>query len=155
NQMTARELAKLALYVIKEYPQYYAYFAQKEFKYRSYNFRNINPLLNASIPADGLKLGFTDGVGYGVAASAVRDGRRLVAVMNGFESDRDRREETLKFLSWGFVAFKPYKVFDIEEVIGEARVWGGQKWSVPVKTKSEVKILLPIAAKDQRIKAQI
>src|SRR5215468_1513126 len=99
NQMTARELAKLALYVIKEYPQYYAYFAQKEFKYRSYNFRNINPLLNASIPADGLKLGFTEGVDYGVAASAMKDGRRLVAVMNGLESDRERREETLKFLS--------------------------------------------------------
>jgi D-alanyl-D-alanine carboxypeptidase (penicillin-binding protein 5/6) len=155
NRMTARELARLALYVIKEYPQYYTYFAQKEFKYRSYNFRNINPLLNASLPADGLKLGFTEGAGYGVAASAVRDGRRLVAVMNGFESDRDRREETLKFLSWGFVAFKPYKVFDKEEVVGETRVWGGRKWSVPVKTKSEVKILLPVAAKDLRIKAQI
>jgi serine-type D-Ala-D-Ala carboxypeptidase (penicillin-binding protein 5/6) len=155
NQMTARELAKLALYVIKEYPQYYTYFAQKEFKYRTFNFRNINPLLNASLPADGLKLGFTEGVGYGVAASAVKDGRRLVAVMNGFESDRDRREETLKFLSWGFVAFKPYKVFDKDEVVGEARVWGGQKWSVPVKTKSEVKILLPFSAKDLRIKAQI
>src|SRR5262249_12979414 len=155
NRMTARELAKLALYVIREYPQYYTYFAQKEFKYRSYNFRNINPLLNASLPADGLKLGFTEGAGYGVAASAVRDGRRLVAIMNGFESDRDRREETLKFLSWGFVSFKAYKVFDKEEVVGEARVWGGQKWSVPVKTRSDVKILLPVAAKDLRIKAQI
>jgi serine-type D-Ala-D-Ala carboxypeptidase (penicillin-binding protein 5/6) len=155
NQMTARELAKLTLHVIKEFPQYYAYFAQKEFKYRTHNFRNINPLLSASLPVDGLKLGFTEGVGYGAAVSAVRDGRRLVAIMNGFESDRDRREETLKFLSWGFVSFKPYKVFDKDETLGEARVWGGQKWSVPVKTKTEVKILLPVAAKDHRIKAQI
>jgi len=155
NLMTARELAKLSIYIVNEYPEYYPYFSQKEFKYRSYNFRNINPLLNASIPADGLKLGFTEGAGYGVAASAVKDGRRLVAVMNGFESDHERREETLKFLSWGFVNFKSYKVFDKDEVVGEARVWGGLKWGVPVKTNSEVRILLPVAAKDLRIKAQI
>ena len=155
NLMTARELAKLSIYLIDTYPEYYQYFSQKEFKYRTYNFRNLNPLLNASIPADGLKLGFTEGVGYGVTASAVKDGRRLVAVMNGFESDRERREETLKFLSWGFVNFKSYKVFDKDEVVGEARVWGGRKWGVPVKTNSEVRILLPVSAKDLRIKAQI
>ena len=155
NQMTARELANLSIHIIKTYPEFYTYFGQKEFKYRSYNFKNINPLLNASIPADGLKLGFAEGAGYGVTASAARDGRRLVAVMNGFESDRDRREETLKFLSWGFVNFKSYKVFDKDELIGEARVWGGSKWTVPVKTQSEVRILLPVAAKDLRIKAQI
>ncbi len=155
NLMTARELAKLSLYVIAHYPDYYHYFAQKEFKYRSFNFKNINPLLNASIPADGLKLGFAEGVGYGATASAVKDGRRLVAVMNGFASDRERREETLKFLSWGFVNFKTYKVFDKNEVVGEARVWGGQKWGVPLITKSEVKIMLPVTAKDLRIRAKI
>ncbi len=155
NLVTARELAKLSMYVIKEYPEYYKYFGQKEFKYRTYNFKNINPLLNASIPVDGLKLGFTENVGYGIAASAEKDGRRLVAVMNGFESERDRREEALKMLSWGFVSFRPYKVFDRDEVVGAARVWGGEKWSVPLKTSSEIKILLPVAAKDLRIKAQI
>lgn len=155
NLMTARELAKLSIYLIKEFPTYYPYFAQKEFKYRSYNFKNLNPLLNAAIPVNGLKLGFTEGVGYGITASAVKDGRRLVAVMNGFESEKDRREEALKFLSWGFVNFKAFKVFDKDETVGDARVWGGQKWTVPLKTKSEVKILLPVAAKDLRIKAQI
>ncbi|MGC1587327.1 MAG: D-alanyl-D-alanine carboxypeptidase family protein [Rhodomicrobium sp.] len=155
NVVTARELAKLSMYIIKEYPEYYKYFAQKEFKYRTFNFRNINPLLNAAIPVDGLKLGFTEGVGYGIAASGEKDGRRLVAVMDGFETDRERREETLKLLSWGFVNFKAYKVFDKDEIVGAARVWGGEKWSVPLKTDSEVKILLPVAAKDLRIKAQI
>ena len=155
NLVTARELAKLSMYIITEYPEYYKYFAQKEFKFRSYNFKNINPLLTASIPVDGLKLGFTENVGYGIAASAEKDGRRLVAVLNGFPSERDRREETLKLLGWGFVSFKSYKVFDKDEVVGAARVWGGEKWSVPLKTSSEVRILLPVAAKDLRIKAQI
>ncbi len=85
NQMTARELAKLSIHVIKEFPDYYHYFSDKEFKYRIYTFKNLNPLLNAAIPSDGLKIGFTEGAGYGIAASSVKDGRRLVAVMNGFE----------------------------------------------------------------------
>jgi serine-type D-Ala-D-Ala carboxypeptidase (penicillin-binding protein 5/6) len=155
NQMTARELAKLSVYVIKEYPTYYAYFGQKEFKYRTHDFKNLNPLLNAAIPSDGLKIGFAEGAGYGIAASAAKDGRRLVAVMNGFDSERDRREDTAKFLNWGFVNFKAFKVFAKDETVGEARVWGGQKWSVPLKTKSDAMILLPVNAKDHRIKAQI
>ena len=155
NQMTARELAKLSIYVIQEYPNYYSYFGQKEFKYRTHTFKNLNPLLNAAIPADGLKIGFAEGAGYGIAASAVKDGRRLVAVMNGFEKEHERRDETAKFLSWGFSNFKAFKVFAKDETVGEARVWGGQKWSVPLKTKTDVMILLPANAKDHRIKAQI
>lgn len=155
NQMTARELARLSIHVIKSYPEYYAYFSQKEFKYRTHTFKNLNPLLNAAIPADGLKLGFAEGAGYGVAASATKDGRRLVAVLNGFQNDRERREETQKFLNWGFVNFKAFKVFAQDETVGEARVWGGQKWSVPLKMKSDAVILLPVNAKDRRIKAQI
>ena len=155
NKMTARELAKLSLYVIRTYPDYYNYFGQKEFKYRTHAFKNLNPLLNAAIPADGLKIGFAEGAGYGITASAVKDGRRLVAVMNGFQNDRERREETQKFLNWGFVNFKAFQVFAKDETVGEARVWGGEKWSVPLKTKSDAMILLPVNAKDHRIKAQI
>ncbi len=155
NLTTARDLAKLSLYVLNEYPNFYPYFAQKEFKYRSHNFKNLNPLLNTSLPIDGLKTGFVEGVGYGIAVSVAKDGRRLLAVMNGFESERDRREETLKFLSWGFVNFRAHKVFDSGEIVSDARVWGAEKWHIPVRVRSEVKILLPVAAKDQRIKAQI
>ncbi len=155
NLMTARELAKLSLYLIKEYPDYYRYFREKEFKYRTHDFKNLNPLLNAAIPADGLKIGFAEGAGFGIAASAEKDGRRLVAVMNGFGADRERREDAQKFLSWGFNNFKAYKVFAKDETVGEARVWGGKKWSVPLKAKEDVMILMPVNAKDHRIKAQI
>ena len=75
--------------------------------------------------------------------------------MNGFEKEHERREETQKFLNWGFVNFKAFKVFVKDETVGEARVWGGQKWSVPLKTKSDAMILLPVNAKDHHIKAQI
>jgi D-alanyl-D-alanine carboxypeptidase (penicillin-binding protein 5/6) len=155
NLTTARELAKLSLYVINEYPNFYPYFSQKEFKYRTHNFKNLNPLLNSTLPIDGLKTGFAEGAGYGIVVSAAKDGRRLLAVMNGLASERDRREEAVKFLSWGFVNFKAHQVFESGEIVGEARVWGAPKWHIPVRVKSEVKILLPLAAKDQRIKAQI
>jgi serine-type D-Ala-D-Ala carboxypeptidase (penicillin-binding protein 5/6) len=145
----------LSIHLINEYPSYYQYFAQKEFKYRTHTFKNLNPLLNATLAVDGLKPGFTEGMGYGMAVSATKDGRRLVAVMNGFESERDRRDDVLKFLSWGFVNFKAYRVFTEGETVGDARVWGGQSWTVPLKTKFEVKILLPVAAKDMRLKAKI
>jgi D-alanyl-D-alanine carboxypeptidase (penicillin-binding protein 5/6) len=155
NLMTARELAKLSLHIVTEYPDYYKYFGQKDFNYRSHPFKNLSILENASLPIDGLKLGFAEGAGYGIVASAAKDGRRLMAVMNGFENAHERRDETLKFLNWGFVNFKSYKVFDKDEVVGEARVWGGKQWTVPLKTDREVRILLPVAGKDMRIKAQI
>ena len=155
NLMTARELAKLAIYVIHEYPEQYSYFAQKDFKYRVHNFVNLNPLLAANIGADGLKIGFTEGAGYGIVASAVKDGRRLVMVLNGFEKEKDRKEDSTKLLAWGFTNFKAYKVFNSGDVVGEARIWGSDKRHISLKTKSDIKILLPVAAKDQRIKAQI
>src|SRR5262249_30884748 len=116
NQVTARELALLALLVIQDYPDFYPYFGQKDFKYtdyrnKTYNFTNLNPILTAFNGADGLKLGYTEDVGYGVVASALKDGRRLVIVMNGFESEKERKEESVKFLGWGFANFKSYKVF--------------------------------------------
>ncbi len=155
NLATARDLVKLSIHIIKEYPEYYKYFGQREFKYRNSNFKSTNPLFNAAIPVDGLKTGFTEGAGYGIAASAESGGRRLVAVMNGFELDKDRREETSKALSWGFVNFKSYKVFDKDEIVGTAKVWGETKRSVPVRTNAEARILLPVAAKDLRVKADI
>ncbi len=155
NLMTARELALLADHIIKEYPEYYPYFAQKEFKFRSHNFRNMNPLLQANIGADGLRFGFTEGTGYGVVASAIRDGRRLIMVMNGLETDKERKEEAIKFLSWGFVGFKPYKVFESNEIVGQARVWGAEKRTIAVRAKTDVKIPLPIASKDKQVETSI
>jgi len=155
NLSTARDLAKLALYVIREYPEYYKSFGQREFKYRSYNFRTFNPLMDSNVGVDGLKAGFTEDVGFGMLASAVRDGRRLVMVMNGLEKERERKDESVRFISWGFANFRAFRVFDRGETVGDAWVWGSQKWRVPLKAKTDIKILMPINSKDQRIRAQI
>ncbi len=99
--MTARELAKLSVHMIKDYSEYYHYFGEKEFKYRTYIFKNLNPLFNAAIPVDGLKIEFTEGAGYGIAASAFKDGAPCRGAKR-LESELARREETVKLLSLGF-----------------------------------------------------
>ena len=122
--MTVRELAQLSLHLIRQYPEYYHYFSQKKFKYRRFKFFNRNPLV-FKYGADGLKTGYTKASGYGLTVAAVKNGRRLVAVLNGLKSKRDRRTEAKKMLEWGFNGFKQYKLFAADEVVGYARVVGG------------------------------
>jgi D-alanyl-D-alanine carboxypeptidase (penicillin-binding protein 5/6) len=155
--MTARELALLAIHLIKEYPEYYHLFAQREYKYRRHNFINRNPLIYGNIGADGLKTGFISEAGYGITASAVRDGRRLVLVMNGFKTERDRREEATRLFNWGFTNFRSYTVFTKGETVGDVRVWGGDRRFVSVVAENDIKILLPITARDRerRVRAEI
>lgn len=141
--MTARELAKLSLHIINEYPQYYPYFQQREFPYRKHKFYNRNPLISANIGADGLKTGFTDESGYGLVGSAVQDGRRLVAVVNGLKDSSARRQEAVKLLNWGFRNFGKFTVFNSEEIVGEALVWGGEQRYVKLRGDGDVRILLP------------
>lgn len=152
--MTARELALLAAYIIKTYPEYYHYFSQKEFKYRTHTFYNRNPLVYDGIGADGLKTGYIKASGYGITASVKRRGQRLVAVLNGLESKRDRRTEAKKLLEWGFRSFKLWKLFSAGEVVGDALVWGGTKHFVDLEGKGDIRISLQRTA-SRKIKAKI
>lgn len=154
HMMTARELAKLAIHIIKEYPEYYPYFAQKEYRYRKHVFYNRNPLIYDGLGVDGLKTGYIRDSGYGLVASAKRRGQRLVVVVNGLTSKNARREEGRKLLEWGFRSFKQWKLYDDGEVIGDALVWGGTKRYVDLMGKGDVSILLPRTA-SQKIKASI
>ncbi len=152
--MTARELAKLAIHIIKEYPEYYHYFAQKEYKYRKHNFYNRNPLVYDGIGVDGLKTGYIKASGYGLVASAKQRGQRLVVVVNGLKSKKERRAEGKKLLQWGFRSFKQWKLFDDGAIVGDALVWGGTKRYVDLTGKGMVSVLLPRTA-SRKIKASI
>jgi D-alanyl-D-alanine carboxypeptidase (penicillin-binding protein 5/6) len=153
--MTAHELALLAQYIIKEYPDLYQIFSQKEFNYRKHRFINRNPLLGTDLGVDGLKTGFVKESGYGMVASAKQGGRRLIAVVNGLSSDKDRREEMRRLLEWGFRSFSEFKLFDQGEVVGSARVWGGSQFYLPLTGGRDVNIYLPRASANQRLKAEI
>ena len=154
HMMTARDLGKLSLHVIREYPEYYHYFGQKEYRYRKHIFYNRNPLIYDTVAADGLKTGYIRQSGYGLVASAERRGQRLVVVVNGLKSKKERRAEGKRLLEWGFRSFKQWKLFDADETIGDALVWGGTKRYVDLKGKGDVSILLPRTA-SRKIKASI
>jgi D-alanyl-D-alanine carboxypeptidase (penicillin-binding protein 5/6) len=153
--MTARDLARLSLHLIREYPQYYPYFAQREFPYRKHKFYNRNPLIAANIGADGLKTGHTEESGYGLTGSAVRDGRRLVVVVNGLKSSAARKNEASKLLDWGFRNFSKFTLYKSEEVVGEAMVWGGEKGYVKLRGDGDLQVLLPKNAKQRKLRGKI
>jgi len=145
--MSARELAILAHHLIYTYPEYYPYFGQKEFKYRDkFVFHNRNPLIAMDIGVDGLKTGFIKDSGYGLVASAKRGGQRLLLVVGGLESAKDREAEARKLLDWGFKSFKPFRLFDEGEKVSEALVWGGTEHYVPLVGDGNINIILPANA---------
>lgn len=152
--MTARELAQLALHLIKTYPEYYHYFSQKEYRYRKHVFHNRNPLVYDGIGVDGLKTGYIKESGYGLTASAEERDHRLIVVVNGLDSKNDRGAEAKKLLQWGFRAFQQWKLYDAGETVGDALVWGGTKRYVDLVGKGDVSILLPRTS-NRKIKAQI
>ncbi len=153
--VTAREMAMLARYIIKEQPEFYGRFAQKEFDYHKFKFRNRNPLLFMDIGADGLKTGSLNEAGYNIVGSAVRDGKRLIAVLMGLTSKDQSGSEARKLLEWGFNGFAPFKLFDAGETVGMARVWGGESFYVPLTGKGPVTVILPRVPPNPRLTAVI
>jgi D-alanyl-D-alanine carboxypeptidase (penicillin-binding protein 5/6) len=152
--MTARDLAKLAKYIIDGFPESYKIYGEREFTWNRIKQSNRNPLLDMNIGADGLKTGFTDEAGYGLVGSAVRDGQRLIMVIAGTASEKERAAESRKLLDWGFRAFERVSLFGQGEVVGEARVFGGTARKIGLISKASVDVLLPRGSRDQ-IKAQI
>jgi D-alanyl-D-alanine carboxypeptidase (penicillin-binding protein 5/6) len=153
--MTVRDLAILARYLIAEFPDYYKMFGQKEFPYRRHKFYNRNRLLSRDLGVDGLKTGHLERAGYGVVASAVRKGRRLIAVVAGLETSDDRWKEASRLIDWGFNGFGKFKLFNDGEVVGQARVWGGEKWFVPVAGRGDIRVLLPRDPAAQKVSAHV
>ncbi len=143
EKVTPREMARLAQHVIASYPVYYRYFGEREFTWNRIRQQNRNPLLALSIGADGLKTGETAESGYGMVGSAVQGGRRLIVVVNGLRTARDRANEAEKLLSWGFRAFDGKPLFAAAEPVGTARVFGGTRRSVPLVADGPVTLLVP------------
>jgi serine-type D-Ala-D-Ala carboxypeptidase (penicillin-binding protein 5/6) len=140
--MSARDLAVLARHIIKEYPEYYPIFAERDFTWSKIHQPNRNPLLGTSINADGLKTGHTDASGYGMVASAAQDGRRLILVVNGLDSESARRNESLRLMQIGFREFDTYKLLQANQVVAAAQVYGGTKPEVALVVATPVTRIL-------------
>ena len=137
--MTARELARLARHLIHTYPDYYKIYSEREFTFNKIRQFNRNPLLALSIGADGLKTGFTREAGYGLVGSAVQNALRLIVVVNGLKSEKERSDEARKLLEWGFNNFQSNPLFADGQVIAHAKVYGSG--SVPLVAGREVKLM--------------
>ena len=149
--MTARELAKLARYLIETYPGYYKYYSEREFTWNKIRQFNRNPLLNLNIGADGLKTGFTKEAGYGLVGSAVQNGLRLIVVVNGLRSEKERADEAKKLLDWGFHSFQSGLLFAAGQEIAQAKLYGGVRGHVPLMAGKEVRLMVPRGSRDKII----
>ncbi len=151
--VTLRDLGILARHLIHTYPIFYKYYSEPDFTWNKITQRNRNPLLKMGIGADGMKTGYTEASGYAIVGSAVRDGQRLIAVLSGMTSKRQRAEEVRKIMDWGFRAFEKVELYAAGEIIGEADLYGGER-DVPVVGKGPVSIYMPIGNRD-KLRARI
>ncbi len=143
NKMTVRELSKLARHLILTYPDMYKLFGEKEFTWNKIRQQNRNPLLNSLNGADGLKTGFTKEGGYGMVGSAVQNDTRLIVVVNGLDDPDDRASEAKKMLEWGFRNFETRTLFAANQLVGYARVFGGESRSVKLASPEPIKVMVP------------
>src|ERR1041385_3844714 len=140
--MSALDLAKLARHIIYAYPNLYHYFGEKDFVWSNIHQPNRNPLLFNTPGADGLKTGHIEASGYGLVGSAARDGRRIIVVLNGLASEKDRADEGARMIEAGFREFRRYQLFKPGDSIAEADVYGGSDKTVPVTVKTPVAVTL-------------
>jgi len=148
QRMSAHDLGILAAHLIRVFPQYYHYFSETEFRFDNRapdNRHNRNPILKMGIGADGLKTGHTQEAGYGMVGSAVKNGRRIIAVVSGLSSDEERGSEAAKLINWGFRQFSEKKILTEGQKVGKLNVWMGQQKSVNLVVPKDVNALLPVA----------
>ncbi len=154
QKVTVRELAKLAQHIMRTYPDFYPIYGEKEFTWNKIRQQNRNPLLALNIGADGMKTGYTAEGGFGLVGSALQNGLRLIVVVNGLKTAKDRADEAKKLLDWGFSGFEQRPLFAAGEILGQARVFAGTQTSVDLIGPRAISMLIPRNSND-RISAKI
>jgi len=142
QHMSARDIATLARRIIRDFPEYYHYDAEKSYKYNGIEQGNRNPMVQKGT-ADGLKTGHTDAGGYGLVASSNRNGRRIVLVLNGMASMRERAEESERLMDWAFANFEDVTLFTAGDVVEHVPVWLGTEPSVPLVSGHDLVVTMP------------
>jgi D-alanyl-D-alanine carboxypeptidase (penicillin-binding protein 5/6) len=153
-RVTVREMAELARHIIQAYPDFYPYFSQRDFAWNNIHQQNRNPLLAMGIGADGLKTGDTSEAGFNLVGSAVQDNLRLIAVVTGAKSEKERADEAKKLLEFGFHDFQARVLFAEGQRVGDAKVFGGDRGYVPLVAMGIVRVMVP-RNNSQRLLARI
>ena len=150
-RVTVRDMAQLARHIIQDYPDYYSWFAERDFTWNNIHQENRNPLLGMGIGADGLKTGETSEAGFNLVGSALQDNLRLIVVVTGAKSDKERAEEARKLLDWGFHGFESRVLFAEGQTIGEAKVFGGDASYVPLVGPGLIRVMMPRHSSDRLV----
>lgn len=140
---TARDLALLSQIKIRDYPDHYAIYSEKDFTYNNITQSNRNRLLWSDSSVDGLKTGHTDEAGYCLAASAERDGMRLISVVMGARSEEARAQESQQLLTYGFRYFETTRFYEKYQVLEEVKLWKGEKNTLQVGLTEDLYATLP------------
>ena len=148
NVSTVRDIMLMSRYLIKEFPEEYKYFAEKEFTWDRtggdpITQGNRNPLLYKSLGADGIKTGYLAVEKYSLASSVERNGRRLIAVGSGFNTKNDRSRESAKLLTWGLTNFDLVEITKANTPIEDIDVWLGKKDTVKTYIKNDIYKTIP------------
>ena len=139
---TARDLAILAQAIIRDYPEDYRVYSEKEFTFNKIRQPNRNKLLWSDNTVDGLKTGYTEAAGYCMVASAKRDGQRLISVILGASSPEVRARESQKLITYGMRFYETHLLYDAQERLANVRVWGGEQDYVELMLESELAVTI-------------
>jgi serine-type D-Ala-D-Ala carboxypeptidase (penicillin-binding protein 5/6) len=142
QHMSVRDIATLAGRIIRDFPDYYHYDAEKSFRYNGIDQGNRNPMVQKGT-ADGLKTGRTEAGGYGLVASSKRNGRRVILVLNGMASMRERAEESERLMDWAFFNYEDVTLYAAGDVIERVPVWLGTQPSVPLVAGKDLTVTMP------------
>nr|WP_294508453.1 D-alanyl-D-alanine carboxypeptidase family protein [uncultured Rhodopila sp.] len=142
QRMSARDIATLAGRIIRDFPEYYHYDAEKSFRYNGIDQGNRNPMVQKGT-ADGLKTGHTEAGGYGLVASSKRNGRRVIVVLNGMASMHERAEESERLMDWAFFNYEDVTLYTAGDVIEKVPVWLGTERSVPLVAGRDLIVTMP------------
>jgi D-alanyl-D-alanine carboxypeptidase (penicillin-binding protein 5/6) len=140
---TAHDIARLSIALISEFPEYYKWYSEKEYSFNDIRQHNRNNLLWRDPAVDGLKTGHTESAGYCLAASAKRDGMRLVSVVMGSASESSRASESQALLNYGFRFFETVQLYKAGQELAKSRVWKGEQNQVPLGIKDDLFVTIP------------
>ncbi|WP_085904880.1 D-alanyl-D-alanine carboxypeptidase family protein [Kiloniella majae] len=149
QRMTAKDLAILADRIITDFPEFYDVYSEKSFTWSGISQGNRNPLLYKNLGADGLKTGHTEEAGYGLTASAKQGDRRIIMVLNGMGSAKERAEESARLVSWAFREFDNFELFKAGETVDTADVWLGTEKTIDLVPEDDLLLTLPRNAKNK------
>jgi len=140
---TARDMARLASALIREFPEYYKWYSEKRYTYNNIPQSNRNLLLGRDESVDGVKTGHTESAGYCLVASAEREGMRLISVVMGTDSEKARAQESQKLLNYGFRFYETHRLYAAGEPLKQMRIWKGERETVPLGLSEELFVTVP------------